>query len=384
MDCGNSSLFGNQSQFIKPYSGDIIAVQGSNTVERLFLSDLRIPYKQILRGRVILKAGQANFLLNFLGLGDNATFLAIRATYNPKAYDETSNYVQWSYFDSLNQVNYMNQLLVLTGNSTNRIKQLYLTNPNSGYSVQLDIMTAIVDDQTSVFTDTVNQIGNMFTGLTYSNIVTYVKNESIYVSDVTGSALIYLTLNTINEISLSGTSSLSMLTIDDTSIGNVYLQFNSLYDAKQALSGITYALQNSDVILGPPYPPGLEPDLVPPTIFFLSNVGTTGSTISMTGSITGPPYDTSMGTTFSTTIPLSWGINSTLTKGELVDLLVSNVSDNRDGTLHLGDSNLILKDNSSRILESITSVGTYSLTFNLSDLAGNSVDSLTNMNLYII
>ena len=382
MSCGNNNLFGGTSQFIKTYNGDLIAVEGSNTVERLFLSDLRIPYKQILRSRVILKAGQVNYLLNFLGLGDNATFLAIKATYDPKSYNEPDNFVQWSYFDSLSQVNYMNQLLVLTGNSSNRIKQLYLTNPNSGYAVQLDIMTAVVDDQVSIFTDTINQIGTMFTGLTFSNVVTYVTNESIYVTDSLGSALIYILLNNINDISLSGTSSVSLLTIDDESIGKIYLQFNTLYDAQQSLSAINYALQNSDVVLGPPS--GLGPDLLPPVIYFLSNAGVTGSTISMVGSTTSPPYDTSMGKTFSTTIPLSWGSNTTLTKGELIDLLVDSVSDNRDGVLHLGDSNLILKNSSSLVLESITSVGTYSLTFNLSDLAGNSVDALTNMNLYII
>jgi len=60
----SGNLFGNRSQFIKTNGGDFIAVEASNTRERLILSDLRIPYKQILKSRVILKTGQTNYLLN--------------------------------------------------------------------------------------------------------------------------------------------------------------------------------------------------------------------------------------------------------------------------------------------------------------------------------
>ena len=79
MSCpgGGSSLFGNQSQYIKTNGGDLVATDGSSTRERQVLADLRIPYKQILKSRVILKAGQTNYLLNHLGLGDNATFISI-------------------------------------------------------------------------------------------------------------------------------------------------------------------------------------------------------------------------------------------------------------------------------------------------------------------
>jgi hypothetical protein len=96
--CG-SSLFGPSSQYIKTNAGDFIATEGSNIRERLMLSDLRIPYKQILKSRIILKKGQTNYLLNHLGLGDNATFLSIKAIYDTKSIIETDNYVQYSYYN---------------------------------------------------------------------------------------------------------------------------------------------------------------------------------------------------------------------------------------------------------------------------------------------
>jgi hypothetical protein len=119
-----STLFGNTSQYIKIGNGEFVAIEGSSIFDRLLVSDLRMPYKQLLKGRVILKAGQANYLLNYLGLGDNATFLAIKANYDSKSAYPDNNYVQWSFYDDLTKVNSMAQMMVLTGNGTNRIKQL--------------------------------------------------------------------------------------------------------------------------------------------------------------------------------------------------------------------------------------------------------------------
>ena len=63
MGC-QSSLFGASAQYIKVSGGDFIAIEGANTVDRLTVSDLRMPYKQLLRSRVVLKTGQTNYLLN--------------------------------------------------------------------------------------------------------------------------------------------------------------------------------------------------------------------------------------------------------------------------------------------------------------------------------
>jgi hypothetical protein len=51
-----------------------------------------MPYKQIQKW-VILKPGQTNYLLNFLGLGDNAFLL--RQYINAKAVLEEDNIVHW-------------------------------------------------------------------------------------------------------------------------------------------------------------------------------------------------------------------------------------------------------------------------------------------------
>ena len=220
--CGQS-LFGAQSQYIKVGNGEFLAIEGANTVDRMLVSDVRMPYKQLLRSRVILKAGQVNYLLNHLGLGDNATFLAIKATYNSKSVIADDNYINYAYYDDLTKVYSFAQLIVLTGNTTNRIKQLYLTNPNTKYDVNLDVMIGVIDENYSFFNDTVNQSGTSFTGLEYTDISTYVVGQSIVINDKSNPVrpLIYLTLNNIQSMERTGT----ILIIDDSTLGSIFLQF---------------------------------------------------------------------------------------------------------------------------------------------------------------
>ena len=375
--CGNS-LFGKSSQYIKINGGDFIAVEGSNTVEKLITSDVRMPYKQLLKGRVILKAGQVNYLLNHLGVGDNATFLSIKATYDPKSVIEEDNYITYSYYDYPVQSLTFAQLLVLTGNSTNRIPQLYLNNPNTKYPVILDVMVGIIDDSYSFFTDVINQSGTSFTGLEYTDIKSFVVGESIVVYDKNDPvrALVYLNLSYINSIILNG----NFLIIDDESYGSIFLQFLTEYDAVQAHSLINLVLSDPTLDIDTINPIN---DDISPIIYFNTTAGVGGEYIDFNGATAGVPYDTNSGFTFSTTISLStYGTAGIIDKSLLKDLLIDYVDDNRDGVIELMDSNLIISDLTNEV-NSIALTGTYSLTFDIKDLAHNGLDNVI-VNLYII
>ena len=369
--CG-ASLFGNSSQFIKINGGDFVAIQGSDTRERLITSDLRMPYKQILKSRIILKTGQTNYLLNHLGLGDNATFLCLKATYDPKSVNEEDNYINWSYYDDLTRINTFAQMMVLTGNSLNRIPQLYLTNPSTKYPVFIDVMVAVLDDTYSFFNDTLNQTGTSFTGLEYTDIKSHVIGESIVINDKSSPTkpLIYILLNTINSIEKSGT----ILIIDNTTYGTVFLQFLTENDAFQAHSLLNYVLENPNVDIDS-LPVG---DLVDPTLYFYSNVGASASLdyIAFDGDTYGVPYNTLDGFTFSTTISLAQsGISGSITRSRLIDLLVDYVEDNRDGYMYMNTYNLIITGTSG-VVTTIIETGTYSLTFDFSDIAQNYLDGV--------
>jgi len=368
----SGNLFGNRSQFIKTNGGDFIAVEASNTRERLILSDLRIPYKQILKSRVILKTGQTNYLLNHLGLGDNATFLCIKAVYDSKAVIEADRYVNWSYYDDLTRINSFADMMVLTGNSTNRVPQLYLTNPSTKYPVYLDVMVGVIDDNYSIFNDVFNQSGTSFTGLEYTDIHSHIVGESLVINDKSSPVkpLIYFILNNINSIEISG----QILIIDDSGRGTIFLQFLTEGDAFQAHSLINYVLENPNIdidVLNP------VSDNLDPILYFYDTAGNGGDYIAFNGSTYGVPYDTTDGFTFSTSISLSsFGTASGyIDKSQLIYLLVDYIEDNRDGYMYMMPSNLIISATSGTV-DKILTTGTYSLTFDFSDIAHNYLDGV--------
>jgi len=372
--CG-ANLFGTKSQFIKTNGGDFIAVDGSNTRERLILSDLRIPYKQILKSRIILKIGQTNYLLNHLGLGDNATFLCMKAVYDTKAVIEADRYVNWSYYDDLTRINSFADMMVLTGNSTHRIPQLYLTNPSDKYPVYIDVMVGVIDDSYSIFTDTTNQSGTTFVNLNYTDIHSHVVGESLVINDKSSPVkpLIYIRLSDINSIERSG----QILIIDDSSLGIIFLQFLTNNDTYQAHSLLNYVLQNPNTDIDTLSPVS---DSLDPVVYFYSHVGASASLgyIAFNGATTSVPYDTSDGFTFSTTISLTQSgtaSGTVIDKPQLINLLISGISDNRDGTMSIIPSNLIITGTAGNI-GNILNPGSYSVSFDYSDIAHNYLDGV--------
>lgn len=383
MSCGGSSLFGPSSQYIKVNAGDFVAVNGSNTSEKLSLSDLRMPFKQILKSRVILKPGQANYLLNHLGIGDNATFLLIKASYDPKSVIQDDNYVDWSFYDSIGSINQFAQVMLLTGNNTHRVKQIYLTNPNTKYSVSLDIMVSVIDDNYSFFNDNINQTATSFTDLEYSDIHSHIPGESIVINDksVPVRPLIYFMINNINSIERDG----KILTVDDNALSTILLAFKTESDAIQAHSLLTYIIENPDINID------LNPnttsfDLSDPILYFYPTVDNSLITpyILLNGVTSSTGFDSSQGSTFSTTISLTnfGGSYSVIDKVRLFDLLVSTISDNRDGTMSMQSSNIIVRNNTETVVSGVSTTGAYSMTFDYSDIAQNYLNEvIINLNI---
>jgi len=374
MNCGNS-LFGPVNQYIKTNTGDFVAVEGSSTRERLSLSDLRLPYKQLIKGRVILKPGQTDYLLNHLGLGDNATFLLLKATYDSKSVFEKDNYIQWNFYDDFSKKYPMSNLLILTGNSISRIKQIYLSNPNVNYSVTIDVMVSLIDDNTSAFKDVVNQSGLSFNNLEYTSIRTHIVNESIviYGNDFPPVPICYLTIADITTISKNG----KILIIDDLSVGSIYLDFKSNYDADQAFSLIEWVINTPGAVIQ-----DLEPlnDGLDPLLKFSSLVYLIGSTYSS-------PYDSSMGITFSATMSFAQYATASgtkITKNILIDELITEVFDVRDSTMALNTGSILIYDINDNNLNDIMQLGTYSIHFDIVDNASNAIDSNKNIQLRII
>lgn len=368
-----NSIFGPADKYIKFLGGDVVAIEGANLVDKQILNDLRIPYSQLLRGRIVLKAGQVNYLMNHLGLGDNATFLSISARYNSKSVVEEDNYVKYNYYPNLSNNYYFNQVLILTGNSTHRIPQLYLTNPNPDYNVTLDVLVANIDDTYEYFSDVINQSGLTFTGLRSGDIQTHVPGDSLVVYDLDNEPLGYISISTISSIERTGV----IITIQESTVGKLFLEFIDEANAKQAYSLLNYVVNNDGAIIDNTYN-----DSQSPIVYF--NGTASGYAISMIGATTSGPYNTSMGISFSATMSLSDVLNETYLRTDLIDILVNTVVDNKDNIMSLDASNVTITNPNSVTVSSIYLSGTYSVTFNVMDYAGNVVDPLTNVRLNII
>ena len=188
-------------------------------------------------------------------------------------------------------------------------------------------------------------------------------------------------INNINSIERNG----KILTVDDNALSTILLAFKTEADAIQAHSLLTYIIEN----------PGIDIALTSldnqdPVVYFNPTAGVGGDYILyddgvMIGATSGTPYNTlSNGLTFSTSISLAqFGTYNVLTKSDLIGLLINNVSDNRDGQMSLLPSNVILKNSSLTDVVGITASGTYSMTFDYSDIAQNYLDGVV-VNLNII
>lgn len=363
MGCGikpNSVLGANKH--IKFYQGNAIAIDGPNIVNKLLLENLRIPYTQLLRSRIILKPGQTNYLLNHLGLGDNATFVGIVSTFDRNTIEE-DNYVQYSYFSDMNKLYAFSHVLFLTGNSINRVEQLYLTNPNPDYPVALDILVAIIDDEASFFESISG--GNSaitFTNLLYSYIKTWVIGQTIAIENASGINQIYINIADINTINRYG----KIIIIDDESYGSIYLDFVDEFNAVQAMAILSYILSNptADIsILN-------LPDLTAPIIHFTDEVY-----INISPYPSGP-YTSDDGDGEFVYLPeliLTDFIGDVITKSDLLALIIETVIDDLDGQINIDDNNIIIYDAIDAIYNEITVPASYYIKFNISDIAQNAV-----------
>lgn len=165
----------------------------------------------------------------------------------------------------------------------------------------------------------------------------------------------------------------------------VFLKFLTHFDATQAHSILNYILKNPNVDIDNIIP---IIDNLSPVIYFNSTAGTGGDYILYNDGITigatsGTPYNTfDNGFTFSTSISLaSFGSYSIIDKNLLKGLIIDHVTDYRDGLMELMPSELIISGTAG-VVSSIATTGSYSLTFDFSDIAENKIgDVIVNLNI---
>lgn len=374
----NTNRFFSPSQtHIKMYEGSFVAVEGPNMTHKMSsLPSIRFPYQQVMTARITLRAGQTNYLLNHLGLGDNATFLAITAQYDTKSKFESDNFVQYSYYSNKNRLFSFSNMLVLTGNSENRVEQLYLHNPNQNSPVILEVMVAVIDEYYNFFEENDVSCENSYTytNLKHTDVSLWDNDDSVLVvTNSFGQPISYLNLDDINSI----TQDSKILTIDENSIGNVILVFQTEYDATQARVKISQWID--DYNNGTVTPPA---DDFEPIISFTSLVTDETTVLAYGEGLTS--LDGNRSYIYGSAVALS-SYSGTVTKATIRNLIISVVRDFENTVINVNDTtDIIIKNENGVVLTDINTLGEYYIFFDISDVIGNKVDSEVNVKLNIV
>jgi len=346
-----NNLLTPANKVIKPYNCAFIAVDGPQIKGKVNMEGLEIPYDNQYTSQMILNEEDVDIPIQYGFLGENVTFVMVKAMYQPNDTNfeiESDQYIEYYFIDDVDTKRHIGKLMILSGNSLKRIPQIYLSNPSTTQKVHLEIFMA---NQTQINSGTITG-GNIYDGLYYNNIIsneveyspTLNGSDSIHITDINGDTLLvipYININTI-ERTTDGTNTLLIGTDSPEKIQLIFLsEFNML----QSHSRINWVLESrTDRKLTSSHPPI---DSIAPVI-------------------TWTPEGESSGYT-----SLPWS-GVPLTNDFLKEYYMSGITDNQDGEMSIYDAELVIyKENDLVPITGITSEGQYKLYFTVLDIAGN-------------
>jgi hypothetical protein len=353
--------FYTAQKVIKPYECSMLVIEGPNLKGKLNLEGLELKYENFNLSQLILNPESTDQPLLYGFLGNNITFLMVRAKYipvDPMWAVETEQYIDFYYGDEPTQIRSMGELLLLTGNSVKRIPQIYFNNPSTKNKVYLEVLMANLEQESLVNPNQYKQqsyFNNLYYNSLISDIIYYTTPTStgsteLRIIDGDGNSLIYIPYSNIRTIQKADAYTL-MMGLDTEE--KVKLSFLSEFNTDQANSRLNWVLKSQryrTMTINDP-----EIDIIPP-VYTWNNV-LSGSTTGITSGVT-TVYLLPSGTTYTST--------------NIIDIMISGITDNRDGNMSIYDTNIemfILNDIVP--VTGITDVGTYYIKFEIKDLAGN-------------
>jgi hypothetical protein len=386
-----NNLLQPTKRVITNWKNDFMTSDGPNLSAKINLGDIGIPYDSHYRTRIVLPAGENDYLLNY-GILEYATFLLIKVTYNGN-YDDAMEddydpYYRWEPNQDYNIQYYyegnsgatkpIGRLLLLSGSYLNKLTKIYLNNPLD-YDVVLDILHADVEETKSIPISSAITISNLY----FSSIITNKVDCDVTIG-VTGSTAFFIyeiepmtpSGYTLNEYYVPFNSILSIVK-DSTNIYlntikyTLILKFLTDFDCDQSYSRMlfvftsvdcVYLTENNIYINGGLIPDlsGVGYDMIPPIIYYNSPISGT----SWIGS--------------GTTVPVNVYLHlyHDNIKGWTLDslrlLFISDVTDTIDGNIPLNSIIFILNKNASSVpMTEIIDNGIYDIYISVTDNANN-------------
>lgn len=315
------------------------------------MEGIEISYETQFSSQMILNENAKDQPILYGFLGNEITFLMIKATYGPSDTNwqfEEEQYIEYYFGNDITNKKYMSKLLILTGNSLKRIPQIYLNNPSLTQKVHLEILMANLSQPDLVIPET------LFTNLYYNNVISdYVLynnpistgSSSLYITDINDNIQLSIPLGNINTIERTNDGT-NTLIIKDNNNKILNLQFLNDFNMKQAHSRISWLLEDIYNRYLTKILPTLDIDS--PVITWEYGINPSGYTIISTGDTT-----------------------------YIIDTFINNIIDDRDGIINKYDIDVIIyPDNDFIPITEITESGKYTIYFNISDIAGNLITNV--------
>lgn len=344
-----NNLLTPTEKVIKPYNCAMLAVEGPQIKGKINMEGLEIPYDSQFTSQMILNESAVNQPILYGFLGNNVTFLMIKADYRPNDPNweiEADQYIEWYHTGST--VRQMGKLMILTGNSTNRIPQVYLNNPSTSQKVYLEIMVANQAQDDLTITSGLLQEVDFITGLYYNNIISDSVNggsTALYITDIDDNIQLIIPYDNINTIERTVDGTYTLILGSDSE-EKIQLQFLSEFNMLQAHSRISWVLEDPSTRSLTKAVPAIDAD--PPVISWTTSGSSTGYT------------------------SLPWTTGDTITKTYLNEYFITGVTDAVDGDISIYDTQVAIYEANSLVpLDEITSEGQYTLYFTVVDIAGN-------------
>lgn len=248
--------------------------------------------------------------------------------------------------------------VVVNGKTETRQRVIYFGNNNQEYFIERYYGTIRPGYE---------QSGTLFTNLSYTDVQTNIVGESFVVNDKSTPPMpqIYINLTSIDSIQKEGTLRIFLV---DSSSDPVTLEFISEFDCNQAYSLISLLLEDPTADTSK-----LSADITPPVIYF--NKYYYGLPLILDDAPNPATHSSNEGDNFRVEINYSsFSGPKPINKLNLIDYLVYQVLDNRDGVMGLNTEDVrIYKDSVSvgNLVMSIGEIGNFIVKFDLIDIGQN-------------
>lgn len=339
----SNSIFTAPNNTIRFISDDLVVTQGANSLAKLDLCSIKIPYKQFQKVSVQVPAGAIDYVLAFPMMGINITFLTIKPTFCGLNTD--LNYIKWKFQSSSDAKWSMTTVMTLTSTTNNPIPPILIDNPNPDCPLQLDVLVSGMDND--YLND--NAAFIYLNNLIFGSVQTFEQTNSGILAFYNENDILVGTVNISDIINITRVINKNRIIIDESSSNNVVLDFVSEYDTLQTLSSLNWILQDPANRSLP-----VSPD-------------------------TNGPVITTSNLVISNSINIDLNLFSqNYTKQNFLNDAITSVIDIVDGTIILTADNVIFMQGSTSILN-IVNPGNYSATLNVSDIAGNITTLVINI-----